>query len=320
MELIKQANSAMNYKLARLTKCQTLLAAAVVLVAATTTAMSQNVVVMVNGEPITAIDIEQRSKFIQITTQKSSPRQEVLDELIDEKLKIKEGKRWGIDVPETEVESTFGSMASRMRLTGAQLTESLAKSGVNSNTLKARIRADLTWQNLVRGRFQSSLQMSDKEVLDAMEENKIEDKDTAVYDYVMRPILLLVPPGSPQPVYEGRVKEAEALRTRFRSCGEGLGLARSVRDVAVRDQITRTSSDLPPEIRKVLANIPVGQLTAPEVTRLGVELYAICAKHESKADTPGKKQARETVFAKRFDQQSKVYLQRLRREALIERR
>ena len=96
--------------------------------------------------------------------------------------------------------------------------------------------------------------------------------------------------------------------------------ARSLRDVAIRDQITRSSSDLPAEIRKVLEGIPVGQLSAPEVTRLGVELYAVCARHDSKADTPGKKQAREAVYAERFEQQSKQYIQRLRREALIERR
>jgi peptidyl-prolyl cis-trans isomerase SurA len=56
-------------------------------------ALAQSVVVFVNGDPITAIDIEQRSKFIVITTQKPAPRQEVLDQLIDEKLKIREARR-----------------------------------------------------------------------------------------------------------------------------------------------------------------------------------------------------------------------------------
>jgi len=300
-------------------KCRILLAAAA-LFAASVPAIGQNVVVMVNGEPITAIDIEQRSKFVHLSTQKVAPRQEILNELIDEKLKIKEGKRWGIEPSDSEVESTFASMASRMRINAAQLTENLAKNGVNASTLKSRIRADIVWQGLVRSRYQSSLQLTDKDVLAAMEEKKIEEKDTAVYDYVMRPILLLVPPGSPQPVYEGRAKEAEALRTRFRGCAEGLGFARAMRDVAIRDQMIRNSSDLPPEIRKVLENIPVGQLSAPEVTRLGVEMYAICNKNESKADTPAKKQAREAVFTERYEKQSKAYLDRLRREALIERR
>ena len=303
------------------TKCRRVLAAAMlVAVTATTSAVAQNVVVMVNGEPITALDIEQRNKFIQVSTQKTHPRQEILDELIDEKLKVREGRRWGIEVSDAEVETTYASMATRMRINSEQLTQNLAKSGVNAATLKARIRADLTWQNLVRGRYQSSLQFTDKEVLSAMESKNIEDKDVVAYDYVMRPILLLVPPGSAQQVIDGRIKEAEALRGRFKGCEEGLGVARSFRDVAIRDQIARTSSDLPAELRKVLEAIPVGQLTAPEVTRLGVEMYAICSKAESKADTPGKRQAREAVYAERFEQQSKLYLQRLRREALIERR
>ena len=237
--------------------------------ATTTSAVAQNVVVMVNGEPITALDIEQRSKFIQMTTQKTSPRQEIIDELIDEKLKVREGKRWGIEVSDSEVETSFSGMAGRMRLNSEQLTQNLAKSGVNASTLKTRIKADLTWQNLVRGRFQSSLQLTDKEVLSAMEGKNIEDKDVVAYDYIMRPILLLVTPGSPQQVVESRIKEAEALRGRFKGCEEGLGLARLVRDVAIRDQITRTSSDLPAELRKVLETIPVGQLTAPEATKLG---------------------------------------------------
>jgi peptidyl-prolyl cis-trans isomerase SurA len=321
-ELISEAvTSAMTDKSTLFTTCRRLLAAAILFTAAATTgAVAQNVVAMVNGEPITALDIEQRSKFIQLSTQKTPPRQEILDELIDEKLKVREAKRWGIEVSDADVEASYTGMATRMRLNSEQLTQSLARSGVNAATLKARIKADLTWQNLVRGRYQSSLQFSDKEILSAMESKNIEDKDTVAYDYLMRPILLLVPPGSAQPVVDGRIKEAEALRGRFKGCEEGLGIARTFRDVAIRDQITRTSSDLPAELRKVLEAIPVGQLTAPEVTRLGVEMYAICSRSESKADTPGKRQAREAVFAERFEQQSKAYLQRIRREALIERR
>ena len=62
----------------------------------------------------------------------------------------------------------------------------------------------------------------------------------------------------------------------------------------------RSSADLTPELRKILDSIPVGQLRTPEVTRLGVEMFALCAKHESKADTPGKRKARDTIFNERF--------------------
>jgi peptidyl-prolyl cis-trans isomerase SurA len=295
-------------------------AAALLTAAATTPALAQHVVVIVNGEPITALDIEQRSKFIQLSTHKAPPRQEVLDELIDEKLKVKEAKRWGIDIPDSEVDSRYAAMGSRLRVTADQLTQTLAKAGVSGDTLKARIRADIAWQALVRGRYQATLQLNDKDVQFALETKKIEDKDTSSFDYIMRPILFIVPPGSPEPVVAARRKEAEALRARFRDCHEGLALARTMRDVAVRDQVIRSSGDLTPELRKVLDEIPIGQLTAPEVTRLGVEMFALCSKQESKADSPGKRRAREAVYNERFEEQSKRYLKQLRSAAMIEQR
>ena len=81
-----------------------------------TGARAQQVVVIVNGEPITALDIEQRSKLNQLSTHKAPARQEVLDELINEKLKVREAKKLGLDVSNAEVDNAYASMASRMRL------------------------------------------------------------------------------------------------------------------------------------------------------------------------------------------------------------
>jgi peptidyl-prolyl cis-trans isomerase SurA len=301
-----------------------LLTAALLLAAAaaatTTGALAQNVVVFVNGEPITAIDLDQRMKLIQVTTQKTPVRQDTLNELIDEKLKVREAKRWGIEVPDSEVDASFARMSSGMRVSAEQLTQNLARQGVNTSTLKARIRADLAWQAIVRGRFRESLQLSDRDVVSRLEEKKLDDTETTGYDYIMRPILFLVPPGSPEPVIEARRKDAEALRGRFRGCEEGIPLARTLRDVAVRDQVVRSSSDLSPDLRKILDAVPIGQITAPEVTRLGVEVFAICAKHETKTDSPGRRQARDAVYAERYEQQSKRYLEQIRRNAMIEHR
>jgi peptidyl-prolyl cis-trans isomerase SurA len=283
-------------------------------------AIAQNVVVFVNGEPITAIDVEQRSKFLRLTGKKAPSRQEVLDQLIDEKLKIKEAKRWGIEATNEEVDRSFATMASRMRLSSDQLTKSLANSGINANTLKARIRADIVWQQLVRGRYQSRLQLSDSEVMKALTAKNAAAATAVSFEYTMRPILLLVPPGSPNSVYESRRREAESLRKSFRGCREGLPALRAARDVAVRDQVVRSSGDLPEGLRKLLDGIPVGQMTPPEITKHGIEMFAVCAKNELKADAPGKREARDEIFAKRFERESERYLKKLRRAALIERR
>src|SRR5262245_43688324 len=279
-------------------------------------ARAQQVVVIVNGEPITALDIEQRSKLTQLSAHKAPARQEVLDELINEKLKVREAKKFGLEISGSEVDSAFATMAGRMRLTPEQLTDQLAKSGVHVATLKARIKADLTWPQLVRGRYSSSLQIGDKDILTAMDSKS---SDTVGYDYTLRPILFLVPAGSPEAFVEGRKREAEALRNRFQDCESGTAFARALKDVAVRDQVIRSSADIPAELRKVLEGVEVGRLTAPEVTKFGVEMFAICAKKESTADnSPIRRQVRESIMAQRYEQRSKQYLQELRRGAMLE--
>jgi peptidyl-prolyl cis-trans isomerase SurA len=298
-----------------------LLGAALMVVAAIGTAQAQNVAAFVNGEPITQLDVDQRSKLLEVSspTHKAPSRQEVLDELINEKLKIREAKRWGIDPSDSDVDSAFASAAQRFHQSTEQFIQTLTKAGVTPMTFRARLRAELVWQPLVRGRYQSTLEIYDQDILQEMINKKSDDDTAPSYDYTLRPILFLVPAGSAAPVFEDRKKEAEGLRNRFRSCDDGLPFARALNNVAVRDQIIRSSSDVPPDLRKGLDSVPVGQLTAPEITTLGIEMFAVCAKDASKADnSPGKKQAKEALFAQKFDQQSKRYLQELRRQALIE--
>src|SRR2546422_2643082 len=229
----------------RILASRTLLAAAIVAFAASmpaATARAQQVVVVVNGEPITALDVEQRSKLIQLSTHKVPARQEVIDELINEKLKVRGAKKWGLEVSNSGVDPAYATMASRMRVTAEQLTQQLAKSGVNAATLKARIRADIAWPQLVRGRFQASLQIGEKDILTAMESKS---DDTVGYDYSLRPILFLIPAGSPETFIDGRKREAEALRGRFHGCEEGIAFARALKDIAVREQVIRSSADIP---------------------------------------------------------------------------
>jgi peptidyl-prolyl cis-trans isomerase SurA len=117
---------------------------------------------------------------------------------------------------------------------------------------------------------------------------------------------------------EARRREAENLRGRFTSCKEGLLLARSLRDVAVRDPVRRSSVDLPDNLREALNSTPVGKLTRPEVSAQGVAVFAVCEKRENKTDTQRTRTAQEELFKSRFEAQSKRYLSELRRQAMIE--
>jgi len=126
--------------------------------AAPSRALAQHVAPVVNGEVITDYDIDQRTRFQTLSTHKTPSRQDVIEELIEEKLKVQISRRYKIDITDSEVESIYADMAKRTHLTPDQLTQTLTQGGVDPKTLKARIRADTAWQYIIRGKFQSSLQ------------------------------------------------------------------------------------------------------------------------------------------------------------------
>ena len=287
--------------------------------AAPSRAIAQHVVLIVNGEVITDYDIDQRTKFNTLSTHKTPPRQDVIEELIDEKLKVQIARRYKLDITDNDVDSSYADMAKRMHLTADQLTQTLAQNGIDAKTLKARVRADLNWQYIIRGKFQSSLQVSEKSVLDEIETQKKSDGGDVGYDYTLRPILFVVPRGNTA-LQESRRKDAEALRARFSTCDTGLLFARSLRDVAVREPITKNSSELVPALRQILDKTEIGHLTPPETTTQGIELFALCEKKETKSDTPEKRQARDKIFSEQFQAKAKNYLRELRRQMMIERK
>jgi peptidyl-prolyl cis-trans isomerase SurA len=294
-------------------------AAALAFMLCASTSQAQSVAVMVNGDPITSFDIEQRSKLNYLTTHKVTDRKEVINELVDEKLKIKEAKKFGVDPTGSDIDQSYAGMSERMRITPEQLTKSLESQGIRPDTLKARIRADMVWTSLVRGRYKESLQVGERDVVAAVKGDGAEDnQQTTAFEYKMQPIVLVVPRGSAPAAIEARQKEAEALRNRVQSCAEANAFFKSMPNAAIRETVTKTSADIPAVLRELLDKTPIGHLTAPEVTKQGIEMVALCGRNPTTVDTPKKREIREKMYAQKFEAKSKWYLNEIRKAAMIE--
>lgn len=287
------------------------------LAAAVSPLQAQSVACMVSGEPITNMDIEQRIKLNFLTTRKQMPRQEAIEELTNEKLKIKEAKKFGVDPSGSDIDQAYASMASRMRLSGDQLTKSLESQGVRPETMKARLKADMVWTSLVRGRYKESLQVGEKDVAAAALESGDAGQAEA-FEYKMRPVVLIVPRGSASTSVEARRKEAEALRERVQSCEQANTYFKSMANAAIREPVVKTSADIPAPLRELLDKTPIGHLTPPEITKQGVEMVALCERKPTKVDTPKKREIREKMYAQKYEAKSKAYLADIRKAAMIE--
>lgn len=288
------------------------------LLLAGTPSRAQNIVVMVNGDPITDFDIEQRSKLDQLTTQKVPARQDVINELIDDRVKMKEGKKYGVDPGISDINQSYEGMAQRMRISPDQLTKSLEVKGVRPETLKGRMKAEMVWTSLVRGRFKEKLMVGEKDVADKVREGGSEKLQIEGTEYKMQPIVLIVPRGSSPAFLETRHKEAEQYRSRVGSCEEANSLFRSTPNATIRDAVTKTTAELPEALRKVLDDTPIGHLTAPETTKAGIEMVVLCSRKPTVIDTPKKREIREKMYSEKYEKTQKAYLEELRKAAMIE--
>ncbi|WP_414642277.1 SurA N-terminal domain-containing protein [Bradyrhizobium sp.] len=282
-------------------------------------AVAQTVAVMVNGEPITDFDIEQRTKLDFLSTHKQSTRQDVINELIDEIVKIKEAKKFGVDPSASDIDDAYGQMAQRMRITTDQLTASLAKGGIRPDTFKQKIRADLVWGSLVRGRYKERLQVGEKDVAAAVKAEGGSDQQTSdAFEYRLQPVVLIVPKGSPQSAIDLRQKDAQTLRARIETCDQANQYFKSMPNAAIREMVIKTSADIPANLRKVLDDTPIGHLTPPEVTKEGIEMVALCGRKPTTIDTPQRKAMRDKMYEKKYEATSNAYLAEIRKAAMIE--
>lgn len=292
--------------------------AAVLLIAAVAAPLPARaqVVVVANGSPITEYDIQQRTKLIETSQHKRPTRKEVIQELIDDRLKIAKAKVYGFEIPDEQVDRAFAAMAGRQHISVEQFTAFLARAGIAPETIKARVRAELTWNELVRGKFSSSLQISEAEVVKALRAQNAES--ATGYVYTLYPVTVVIPSGSAESVIAVKKREAENLRERFVNCKEGLAFARALRDVAVREPITRSSGDLAPQLRELLGKMELGHLTPPEITNVGVQMFAVCGKKQTKTASPLEREVRNKLFTERFQEESQKFLEEIRKSAMIE--
>ena len=132
----------------------------------------------------------------------------------------------------------------------AQFLDQLTKANVSPNTLKSRIKAEIVWTQIIRGKFPSAFQISEKDIR-SQARSAHRARLTTGFDYTLRPILFIVPRGSPDNVIAGaacaRPKRCVAVS---RAATKGIAQARRLRDVAVRTPVTRSSADLPPRCAK----------------------------------------------------------------------
>jgi len=241
------------------------------------------------------------------------------EELIDERLKVQEGKRLTIVVTDQEVDRAFKEMSTRNKITEAQFVEQLKSQGIDPATIKARTRAALVWRDVIRRRFGHQININDRDIERFVEQSADATAAPAVEMQLHR-ITLAVPGRIDQAALARRLSEAEQLRKRFRGCRNTQELVKGLPDARFESLANQAASAVSEPTRSLLLNAKDGEMVPPTLASTGVELYAVCGRKTVKVDEEKRLKAQQELTLREFDVVSRRHIRDLRAEALIEKR
>jgi peptidyl-prolyl cis-trans isomerase SurA len=289
----------------------------------TETARTQEVSIkiLVNDDPISDYDIDQRERFLAITTREQpgpALKKKATDLLIDERLQIQEGRKLGYTPDEDDVNKILSDMANKNNLDVDGLTAALGRAGVNVKTLKDRIRAQLVWQDVVRSKFAHTVTIGAVDVDQALENSGGADEAESQTKMQLRQVKFSLSSNADQRAIAAKLAEAEAFRARFSNCANVVDLAKGTAGASIKTLQDTQTSNLAQPARLLVANAKVGQMTPPTISPSGVELYAVCGKVSVSGDLKVREQTQRKLMKEEMMIRAERLLRDLRQDAFIE--
>jgi peptidyl-prolyl cis-trans isomerase SurA len=280
------------------------------------TASAQSAVrATVNDQPITSYDVSQRIKLMKLFRQPSGDKV-VLDDMVDEVLLDQVAKRRSMNVSDAMVEERFNGIAKQVKLPPAQFVKALGAQGVQAETLRKFLRAQITGAMVVQAKARS-VKVSEADVQAQIEKQGIQTETATIKEFKLQQIVFVVPKGS-SPGYVGqRQREAEAFRKRFAGCDGSLEQAKALKGVVVLNMGRRDSTQIQGPAGEALKAASIGSTIKPDVTERGVEVVAVCDIKEIRSTAGVRAEIEDKLAAEQSKNVGKDFVAELRKDAKI---
>jgi len=148
-------------------------------------ALSGGVAALVNDDVISTYDLRQRALLLIMSsgvqpTRENLPQiqEESLRGLVDEHLEMQElhrmekQQKFSIVAEDAEVDDAMQRLAKDNNSTLAALKDQFARAGLDMQTLRDQIRVQMSWQNMIQGRYGSRVRVGSNQVAMALQRLK----------------------------------------------------------------------------------------------------------------------------------------------------
>ncbi len=247
------------------------------------TALASNIKAIVNDDIITTTDLNNRVRLIMLMTNGKAAQagmnnlqNDILQALIDEKIKFQAAKRVNQTVDENEVNGAISSIEKQNKMPSGTLTQLFAKEGVSIESFKDQIRAQLAWRNFIRAAVVRRAQNSPFDV-DRLLKKELEEKGS-VTEYLVSEIFIPIrAQGLKSDAKETAVHIRKAAHSaRFGELARNFSESPSRTEDGIRGWIVK--DQLPPALDKAITNLKVGGISQPIEVAEGYFIFQLLKK------------------------------------------
>ena len=140
--------------------------------------LTNNVIVSIDNSIITELDVNKEINFLkfinndQATNNSEILKKEIINTLIDRKIKDIETTFYKIDVSEKEIENSLYNYLERIKINNENLNSFYIKKEIEKDYLKNLIKIDLKWSKLIRQMYEGRLNVNLTEVNRQLEQEQ----------------------------------------------------------------------------------------------------------------------------------------------------
>ena len=140
--------------------------------------LTNNVIVSIDNSIITELDVNKEINFLKFISDNKATnnseilKKEIINALIDRKIKDIETNFYKIDISEKEIENSLYNYLEKIKITNENLNSFYIKNEIEKDYLKNVIKIDLRWSKLIRQMYEGRLNVNLTEVNKQLEQEQ----------------------------------------------------------------------------------------------------------------------------------------------------
>lgn len=214
-------------------------------------------VIRVNDQVINRYEIDQRATFLELINVPGDPVEVAREQLVEDRLKMLAARRFGFKLNDVDLQNGLAEFAGRANLKPDVFLQEIAKEGVDKETVLYYIEVQLTWREIIRGRFGPRVSVTEADIDKAMDALGSRAAVQVLLSEVIIPL---------QAGYEEQIKEIADQVALIDNFTDFAAAAKQYSAAATRDQGGKLGwlpiNRLPEPLRPVLLGLEPGETSA----------------------------------------------------------